>query len=34
MKILFQYYASFGDKMNTSNLKSAKYHKMLTESNI
>ena len=34
MNILFKHYCSFGDKGNITNLKSAKWHKMLTEAGI
>ena len=31
---LFVYYASFGERMNTTSLKSVKYHKLLTDAGI
>ena len=34
MKEIFVYYASFGDRLNTENLKSAKFHKMLQDAGI
>jgi|TARA_B110000285_G_C14977523_1_gene539698 hypothetical protein len=34
LKEIFVYYASFGDRLNTENLKSAKFHKMLQDAGI
>jgi glycosyltransferase A (GT-A) superfamily protein (DUF2064 family) len=34
LKEVFIYYASFGDRMNTSNLKSSKFHKMMLDAGI
>ena len=34
LKVIFSYYASFGDKMNINTLKSAKFHKLFQESGI
>mgnify|MGYP000084730075 CR=1 FL=1 len=31
---IFIYYASFGDRLNTTNLKSQKFHKMMQDSKI
>ena len=34
LKEVFIYYASYGDRLNTQNLKSAKFHKMLQDAGI
>jgi hypothetical protein len=34
LKILFSFYASFGDRTNFHNLKSSKFHKMMRDANI
>jgi len=34
LKYLFNYYASFGDRMNTTNLKSNKFYKLVNDANI
>ena len=34
LREIFVYYASFGDRLNTQNLKSAKFHKMLQDAGI
>ena len=34
LKEIFIYYASFGDRLNSNNLKSAKFHKMMQDSGI
>lgn len=34
MREVFEYYASFGDRLNTRHLKSQKYHKMLNDAHI
>jgi hypothetical protein len=34
LKEIFIYYASYGDRLNTQNLKSAKFHKMLQDAGI
>ena len=34
LREVFVYYASFGDRLNTENLKSAKFHKMLQDAGI
>jgi hypothetical protein len=34
LREVFNYYASYGDRLNVSNLKSSKFHKMLTEAKI
>lgn len=34
LKEIFIFYASYGDRLNTQNLKSAKFHKMLQDAGI
>ena len=34
LREIFNYYASFGDRLNVSNLKSAKFHKMMNDAKI
>eukprot|EP00347_Sterkiella_histriomuscorum_P004180 403361442 len=34
LKELFNYYSSFGDRLNVSNLKSSKFHKMMQDAEI
>jgi hypothetical protein len=34
LKELFNYYASFGDRLNVSNLKSSKFHKMMQDAGV
>ena len=34
LKIIFTFYASFGDRSNIQNLKSGKFHKLMLDSNI
>jgi hypothetical protein len=34
LKMIFNYYASYGDRMNMHNLKSTKFHKIMSDSNI
>ena len=34
LKELFNYYASYGDRLNVSNLKSSKFHKIMNDSHI
>lgn len=34
LKEVFNYYASFGDRLNVSNLKSSKFHKMMQDAKI
>jgi len=34
LKKIFQFYTTFGDRCNTSNLKSNKFHKMMTDANV
>ncbi len=34
LKKIFQFYTTFGDRCNTSNLKSNKFHKMMSDANI
>jgi hypothetical protein len=34
LKVIFNYYASFGDRMNMANLKSSKFHKIMEEAQI
>lgn len=34
LKEVFNYYASFGDRLNTNNLKSSKFHKMMQDAMI
>jgi hypothetical protein len=34
LKELFNYYASFGDRLNVSNLKSSKFHKLMADAKI
>lgn len=34
LREIFNYYASYGDRLNISNLKSAKFHKMMQDAKI
>jgi len=34
LREIFNYYSSFGDRLNTSNLKSSKFHKMMQDALI
>lgn len=34
LKELFNYYSSFGDRLNVDNLKSSKFHKMMQDAGI
>lgn len=34
LREIFNYYASYGDRLNISNLKSAKFHKLMQDAKI
>ncbi len=34
LKVLFSYYASFGDRLNVTNLKASKFHKMMQDAQV
>ena len=34
LREIFNYYASYGDRLNINNLKSAKFHKMMQDAKI
>lgn len=34
LKEIFVYYASYGDRLNTKNLKSSKFYKLMVDANI
>lgn len=34
LRDIFNYYASFGDRLNIQNLKSSKFHKMMIDGKI
>jgi hypothetical protein len=34
LRDLFNYYASYGDRLNIQNLKSSKFHKMMADAKI